>query len=125
MRLTPDVLDTPLRDVDGVLRQCRAKADDFYAAIHPPAASDDVRLVQRQAFAGWLWTNRIYLFDVSQWLEGDAVHRPLPKSRRFVRNNQWRHLNSMRILSMPDKWELPWFAAWDLAFHVLPLAKVK
>jgi hypothetical protein len=124
MRLTPDVLDTPLRDVDVVLRQCRAKAD-FYAAIHPPAASDDVRLVQRHAFAGWLWTKQIYLFDVSQWLEGDAVHRPLPESRRFVRNNQWRHLNSMRILSMPDKWELPWFAAWDLAFHVLPLAKVK
>jgi hypothetical protein len=102
MRLTPDVLDTLLRDVDVVLRQCRAKAD-FYAAIHPPAASDDVRLVQRHAFAGWLWTKQIYLFDVSQWLEGDAVHRPLPKSRRFVRNNQWRRLNSMRILSMPDK----------------------
>ncbi len=71
-----------------------------------------------------LWTKQIYLFDVNQWLEGDAVHRPLPESRRFVRNNQWRHLNSMRILSMPDKWEFPWFAAWDLAFHVLPLALV-
>ena len=124
MRLTPEALDAPLRDVDAVLRQRRAEADEFYAAIHPPAASDDERLVQRQAFAGLLWTKQIYLFDVNQWLEGDAVHRPPPESRRFVRNSQWRHLNSMRILSMPDKWEFPWFAAWDLAFHVLPLALV-
>ena len=124
MRLTPEILDAPLRDVDAVLQQRLAEADEFYATIHPPAASDDERLVQRQAFAGLLWTKQIYLFDVNQWLEGDAVHRPLPESRRFVRNSQWRHLNSMRILSMPDKWEFPWFAAWDLAFHVLPLALV-
>jgi hypothetical protein len=124
MRLTPEVLDAPLRDVDVVLRDRLAEADAFYETIHPPAASDDERLVQRQAFAGLLWTKQIYLFDVNQWLDGDAVHRPLPESRRFVRNSQWRHLNSMRILSMPDKWEFPWFAAWDLAFHVLPLALV-
>ena len=93
-------------------------------AIHRRRQATTCGWLQRQAFAGWLWTKQIYLFDVSQWLEGDVVHRPLPKSRRFVRNNQWRHLNSMRILSMPDKWEFPWFAAWDLAFHVLPLALV-
>jgi hypothetical protein len=124
MRLTPELLEAPLREVDAVLRQRLAEADDFYATVHPPAASDDERLVQRQAFAGLLWTKQIYLFDVNEWLEGDAVHRPLPESRRFVRNSRWRHLNSMRILSMPDKWEFPWFAAWDLAFHVLPLALV-
>jgi hypothetical protein len=124
MRLSPETLNAPLRDVDAVLQERLAEANQFYAAIHPPAASDDERLVQRQAFAGLLWTKQIYLFDVNQWLEGDAAHRPLPESRRFVRNSQWRHLNSMRILSMPDKWEFPWFAAWDLAFHVLPLALV-
>jgi hypothetical protein len=124
LRLTPDVLDDPLRDVDAVLAQRRAEADEFYAAIHPPGASDDERLVQRQAFAGLLWTKQVYLFDVSQWLDGDAVHQPLPESRHFVRNTRWRHLNSMRILSVPDKWEFPWFAAWDLAFHVSPLALV-
>jgi len=124
MRLSPEVLDAPLRDVDAVLRERLAEADEFYATIQPPAASDDERLVQRQAFAGLLWTKQIYLFDVNQWLEGDAVHRPLPESRRIVRNSQWRHLNSMRILSMPDTWEFPWFAAWDLAFHVLPLALI-
>jgi hypothetical protein len=124
MRLSPEVLAAPLRDVDAVLRQRVGETDEFYATIHPPAASDDERMVQRQAFAGLLWTKQIYLFDVNQWLEGDAVHRPLPGSRRFVRNSRWRHLNSMRILSMPDKWEFPWFAAWDLAFHVLPLALI-
>ncbi|MDF3042522.1 MAG: hypothetical protein K0Q71_5228 [Thermomicrobiales bacterium] len=124
MRLTPGVLDAPLDDVDAVLEQRLTEADAFYAAIHPPAASADERLVQRQAFAGLLWTKQIYLFDVNQWLEGDAVHHPLSESRRFVRNSRWRHLNSMRILSMPDKWEFPWFAAWDLAFHVLPLTLV-
>jgi hypothetical protein len=124
MRLTPDLLDAPLRDLDAVLQQRRIEADEFYATIHPAAASDDERMVQRQAFAGLLWSKQIYLFDVNQWLEGDAVHRPLPASRRSIRNSPWRHLNSMRILSMPDKWEFPWFAAWDLAFHVLPLALV-
>jgi hypothetical protein len=124
MRLTPEVLDAPLRDADAVLHQRLTEADAFYAMIHPAAASDDERLVQRQAFAGLLWSKQIYLFDVNQWLDGDAVHRPLPASRRFIRNSQWRHLNSMRILSMPDKWEFPWFAAWDLAFHVSPLALV-
>ena len=85
MRLNPETLDAPLRDVDAVLQERLAEADQFYATIHPPAASDDERLVQRQAFAGLLWTKQIYLFDVNQWLEGDAVHRPLPESRRFVR----------------------------------------
>jgi hypothetical protein len=124
LRLTPDRLNAPLVDVDAVVEQRRAEADAFYATIHPPAATADERLVQRQAFAGMLWSKQIYLFDVNQWLEGDAVHQPLPESRRFVRNTQWRHLNSMRVLSMPDKWEFPWFAAWDLAFHASPLALV-
>src|SRR5215208_6371999 len=98
MRLTPDVLDTPLRDVDVVLRQSRAKAD-FYAAIHPPAASDDVRLVQRHAFAGWLWTKQIYLFDVSQWLSGLTKvmdqDRPAGSLRREV-PCRWSCLRSAR-----------------------------
>jgi hypothetical protein len=124
LRLTPDVLDAPLLEVDDVIAQRRAEADAFYETIYPPRASEDERLVQRQAFAGLLWTKQIYLFDVNQWLEGDAVHRPGSDFRRSIRNYQWRHLNSMRILSMPDKWEFPWFASWDLAFHVLPLALI-
>ncbi len=122
MRLTPDRLEAPLRDVEGVLGKRRGEADEFYAFIHPPRASDEERLIQRQAFAGLLWSKQIYLFDVNQWLEGDNPRSPPPASRLQLRNVHWRHLNSMRVLSMPDKWEYPWFAAWDLAFQCVALA---
>jgi len=124
MRLTPEILADPLAAVDDVVEARRAEADAFYAAVQPAAATADERLVQRQAFAGMLWSKQIYLFDVNQWLEGDNPSWPAPRSRREKRNGHWRHLNSMRILSMPDKWEYPWFAAWDLAFHCAPLALV-
>jgi mannosylglycerate hydrolase MGH1-like protein len=124
MRLTPEILAEPLAAVDEVVEARRAEADAFYAAVQPAAATEDERLVQRQAFAGMLWSKQIYLFDVNQWLEGDNPAWPPPRSRREKRNSHWRHLNSMRILSMPDKWEYPWFAAWDLAFHCAPLALV-
>jgi hypothetical protein len=110
--------------VDAVLAERKAEADVFYAAIHPAAASEDEKLVQRQAFAGMLWSKQIYILDVNQWLEGDNPIWPPPESRKRSRNIHWRHLNSMRILSMPDKWEYPWFAAWDLAFHCCTLAIV-
>ena len=123
-RLTHDRLDHPLDEVDAVVAARHAEADDFYATIHPPQASADERLVQRQAFAGMLWTKQIYLFDVHQWLEGDNPRLPPPAGRTLVRNTHWRHLNSMRVLSMPDGWEYPWFAAWDLAFHAVALALI-
>ena len=123
-RLAPTKLDAPLADVEAIVSRRRAEADEFYAAIHPPQATDDERLVQRQALAGMLWTKQIYLFDVSTWLEGDNPSAPPPASRKRIRNTHWRHLNSMRILSMPDKWEYPWFAAWDLAFHCVAIALV-
>jgi hypothetical protein len=110
--------------VDRLVAQRRAEADEFYAQIQPEAASPDERLVQRQAFAGLLWSKQIYLFDVNQWLDGDDPRWPPPESRNGARNVHWRHLNSMRVLSMPDKWEYPWFAAWDLAFHACTLALV-
>jgi hypothetical protein len=123
-RLTPEALTDPLGEVESIVRARRADADEFYEAIHPPKATPDERLVQRQALAGLLWTRQIYLFDVGQWLTGDDPHTPPPPSRRTIRNAGWRHLNSMRILSMPDKWEYPWFAAWDLAFQSVALALV-
>jgi hypothetical protein len=122
MRLTPYRMEAPLRDVEDVLARRRSEADEFYAFIHPPGASDEERLVQRQAFAGLLWSKQIYLFDVNQWLEGDNPRSPPPASRLQFRNVHWRHLNSMRVLCMPDKWEYPWFAAWDLAFQCVALA---
>jgi hypothetical protein len=122
LRLCPDLHDDPLRIVDGVIEERRREADAFYAAIHPPQANEDEKLVQRQALAGMLWSKQIYIFDVNTWLDGDHPAWPPPPTRR--RNEHWRHLNSMRILSMPDKWEYPWFAAWDLAFHAVTLALV-
>jgi mannosylglycerate hydrolase MGH1-like protein len=124
LRLTPEELEAPLDAVDAIVAQRKADADEFYAAIHPARATADERLVQRQAFAGLLWTKQVYLFDVHAWLDGDDPSSPPPASRRSIRNTHWLHLNSMRILSMPDTWEYPWFALWDLAFQCVALALV-
>ena len=123
-RLSPDVLADPVGTVPAIVERRREEADDFYASVHPTSATDDEKLVQRQALAGMLWTKQSYLFDVNVWLEGDRADYPPPESRKQLRNSHWRHLNSMRIMSMPDKWEYPWFAAWDLAFHCVPIALV-
>jgi hypothetical protein len=114
----------PLSEVDAVVAMRRAEADEFYGAIHPRAASADERSIQRQALAGLLWNKQSYLFDVDVWLDGDDPRFPPPASRRNLRNPHWRHLNSLRIMSVPDKWEYPWFAAWDLAFHCVGYALV-
>lgn len=123
-RFAPEFHPDPLAGIPALIEKRKAEADEFYASIHPVAATADEKLVQRQAFAGMLWTKQIYLFDVNVWLEGDRADWPPPESRKQIRNQHWRHLNSMRIMSMPDKWEYPWFAAWDLAFHCVPLALV-
>jgi hypothetical protein len=124
LRLSDAPLDHPIAGVDDVIEIRRAEADEFYETIHPASATDEERRVQRQALAGMLWSKQIYIYDVSRWLEGDNPDWPPPDSRHNVRNKHWLHLNSMRVLSMPDKWEYPWFAAWDLAFHTVPLALV-
>ncbi len=124
LRLSPELLEAPLRDVDKIIQQRLAEADEFYNFIHPPKASEDEKRIQRQAFAGLLWTKQIYLYDVHLWLTGDNPEAPPPDSRYSIRNTHWQHLNSMRILSMPDKWEYPWFAAWDLAFHTVTLTLI-
>ena len=80
--------------------------------------------MQRQAFAGLLWSKQFYYYDVEMWLHGDPAGPPPPDSHKLGRNNEWRHLNTSDILSMPDTWEYPWYAAWDLAFHCIPLTLV-
>ncbi|HTV59647.1 MAG TPA: glucosidase [Verrucomicrobiae bacterium] len=127
LRLTSEhssVDGSPLAFVDSVIRDRKADADEFYAAIHPPNSSAEVRMIQRQAFAGLFWNKQAYLFDVERWLDGDNPASPPPSSRKLLRNSHWRHLNSMRVFTMPDKWEFPWFASWDLAFHCVSLALV-
>ncbi len=117
-------LDAPLDQVDSIVAQRKAEADEFYNAIYPPLATTDEHLVQRQALAGLLWTKQSYLFDVNVWLNGDNPDLPPPASRKTIRNQHWRHLNSLRVMTMPDNWEYPWFAAWDLAFHCVVFALV-
>jgi len=116
--------DDPLAIVDPMIALRRAEADEFYAEIHPAGASEDEKRIQRQALSGMLWTKQSYLFDVNTWLVGDDLEHPPALSRWHIRNERWRHLNSLRIMSVCDKWEYPWFAAWDLAFHCVPLSLV-
>lgn len=118
--------DTSLmrKQAEQVFIDRKQEADEFYASVHPPKASEDEKLIQRQALAGLLWSKQFYCIDVDVWLNGDNPVAPPPESRASGRNKHWRHLNSLRILSMPDKWEYPWFAAWDLAFHCVTLGLV-
>ncbi len=102
----------------------RAEADEFYAELTPATASADEARVMRQAFAGMLWSKQLYYYDVRRWLDGDPGQPVPPASRRHGRNARWRSFNAFDIMSMPDKWEYPWFAAWDLAFHCVTLAHV-
>ena len=101
-----------------------AEADAFYAHIQPDDANTETKRIQRQAFAGMLWSKQFYHIDIPQWLDGDPGSPPPPKSRKTGRNHQWRTLNNEDIISMPDKWEYPWYAVWDLAFHCIPLARL-
>ncbi|PSN14645.1 glucosidase [filamentous cyanobacterium CCT1] len=124
LRLThrPDVEHPLGAEFDHILQARRQEADDFYAALTPFDLSDDQRQIQRQAIAGLLWSKQVYRYEVEQWLRGDPT-MPEP-DRDSPRNTHWRHVDSGDIISMPDKWEYPWFAAWDLAFHCIPLALV-
>jgi hypothetical protein len=101
-----------------------AEADEFYARIVPAELDADARLVMRQAFAGLLWSKQFYHYVVRDWLAGDPANPPPPAERRRGRNKDWGHLYNADVISMPDKWEYPWYAAWDLAFHCVPLALV-
>ncbi|RSK24692.1 MGH1-like glycoside hydrolase domain-containing protein [Hymenobacter metallilatus] len=125
LRLSQDQLTAPFSDFGQVVAARQQEADDFYRCMQeelPPSA--DMRNIQRQAFAGMLWSKQFYYYDVTQWLDGDPALPRLPARRRKGRNSNWRHLHNQDIISMPDKWEYPWYAAWDLAFHCIPLAMV-
>ncbi len=115
---------TPFVDFDELFAKRRAEADEFYDSIIPAALSDDEKLVQRQAFAGMLWSKQFYHYVVKDWLDGDDGLPPPPDQRKDGRNSEWHHLHNADVISMPDKWEYPWYAAWDLAFHCIPLSLV-
>jgi hypothetical protein len=123
LRLSPGVHADPFAGFDELIEQRRAEADRFYGRLQS-GLSDDQRLVQRQALAGMIWSKQFFYYDVPQWLEGDPGQPGPPQERRRGRNHEWAHLNNADIISMPDKWEYPWYAAWDLAFHTISLALV-
>ena len=109
---------------DEVFLERQKETDEFYAARNFPGASEDARLVQRQAFAGLLWNKQSYHYEVRRWLEGDPTE-PKPDSPRWQgRNHDWLHLYNSDVISMPDKWEYPWYASWDLAFHCVAMALI-
>ncbi|MEP7285983.1 MAG: glucosidase [Chloroflexota bacterium] len=115
---------SPFEDFDAIFTQRQQEADDFYATLASANVSDDHRAVQRQAFAGMLWSKQYYHYNVDHWMQGDPAYPPPAKDRAGGRNKEWRRLDAAEVLSMPDKWEYPWFAAWDLAFHCIPLSLV-
>ena len=110
------------KDFEQVMAQRRADADEFYAELTPASASADEALVLRQASAGMLWSKQLFYYDVARWLDGDPTQPQPPEVRKSGRNSKWRNFDGFDIISMPDKWEYPWFAAWDLAFHTVTLA---
>ncbi len=112
------------REFDVLFAQRAREADEFYETIVPRKLSDDARNVIRQAFAGLLWSKQFYHYDVGRWLQGDPTGPAMRAERMNGRNHEWRHLYNEDVISMPDKWEYPWYAAWDLAFHTIPLALV-
>jgi hypothetical protein len=124
LRLARPGHEDPFAEFDAILAARQTEADEFYGSIRNPDLSANERDVQRQALAGLLWTKQFYYYNVEQWLQGDPGRPAPPASRRHGRNRKWAHLNNFDIISMPDKWEYPWFAAWDLAFHCIPLALV-
>lgn len=112
------------KDFDRVFADRMSEAEEFYRNRIPPGASDDDRRVSRQAYAGLLWTKQFYHYVVKEWLEGDPAQPPPPVKRRKGRNSDWGHLFNRDVVSMPDKWEYPWYAAWDSAFHMIPMAEI-
>jgi hypothetical protein len=114
-------LDKPFAHSQVVFSRCKSEADGFYDDLLPEASPEDNRIM-RQALAGMIWCKQFFHYDVTRWLQGDQL--PAPAGRQHGRNSGWRHFNAAQVLSMPDSWEYPWFAAWDLAFHCAALALV-
>ncbi|HWJ36360.1 MAG TPA: hypothetical protein VNR70_13905 [Steroidobacteraceae bacterium] len=124
LRLSRRTQRAPFDDFEQCLTQRRTEADDFYADLQKDMASSDERIVQRQAFAGMIWNKQFYHLDIPRWLKGDPGQPTPPEGRRHGRNSEWKNLNNADIISMPDKWEYPWYASWDLAFHCIPFALI-
>lgn len=124
VRFSPTSLAEPFADFDTVFKTRLAEADAFYAALHPATFGPDQELVGRQAFAGLLWSKQYYHYDVWRWLKGDPTQPPPPDARWKGRNHRWKELHNADVILMPDTWEYPWYATWDLSFHCVAMAHV-
>ena len=123
--MTPIFVDRRFgEDFDATLTLRKAEADDFYAHCIPTQLSTEEKNISRQAYAGLLWTKQFYYYVVNSWIHGDPNSPPPPPGRNVGRNSDWTHLFNRDVISMPDKWEYPWYAAWDVAFHMIPMARV-
>ena len=124
VRFTKQENGAPFSDFETIFAQRIQEADEFYATVQRPDLSDDERNVSRQAFAGLMWSKQFYHYGIQLWQDGDPGQPKPPEARRHGRNAHWQHLYNLDVISMPDKWEYPWYAAWDLAFHMLPVAMI-
>lgn len=124
LRLSKGQNSEPFHDFNELFTLRRDEADDFYAELQADMTDAEARLIQRQALAGMIWSKQFYYYDIPQWLNGDPGTIPPPRERINGRNSDWQHLNNADIVSMPDTWEYPWYAAWDLAFHCVTLAMI-
>jgi Glycosyl hydrolase family 63 C-terminal domain len=124
LRLSGVENPAPFADFDELATTRKRQCDDFYARVQSGLDNEDARLVQRQAFAGMIWNKQYYEYDVRRWLEGDSSSPPPPDERQVGRNAEWKHVDCGSIFSMPDKWEYPWFASWDLAFHAVTFSLI-
>ena len=124
LRFASGLKTPPFADFDEVLECRRQDAEEFYADLQRDLHDEDEKSVQRQALAGMIWSKQYFYYDVREWLKGDPAQPPPPAGRKYGRNSEWTHLNNADVVSMPDKWEYPWYAAWDLAFHTISLALV-
>lgn len=123
-RLSPHLMENAFFDFDEIIKIRKQEADEFYQEIQKEIVDDDEKNVQRQAFAGLMWNKQFYHYNVSKWLQGDPKLEAPRNLNHYVRNKDWAHMQNKDIISMPDKWEYPWFATWDLAFHCVPLSLV-
>ncbi len=123
LRLSKGQLNAPFKDFDDIFAARKSEADTFYNSLQNSKTSPEENNIQRQAFAGLLWNKQLYYYDVDQWCKGDPIP-PCQRKLPIERNNEWNHLVNFDVLSMPDKWEFPWYASWDLAFHCVSLVLI-
>ena len=124
LRMQHQAEEKPLASIAEIMALRKTEAEEFYQSMQQAITEPDHKSIQRQAYAGLLWSKQFYYYDVNRWLEGDPGRYQPPQQRKKGRNHSWTHLQNFDIISMPDKWEYPWYAAWDLAFHCIPLARI-